>query len=149
MGLKLKNTKGISKYLLTFSKRIETAIILEMGVMVAELENHAKENAGYEDQTSNLKGSIGGVVLRNGRKVAEKGFDSDGAEGNETGMQFINSLIGNHSTGLVMIIVAGMEYATYVENFHNLNVLKKSELKMRRELPKMLTRLKNKIDRLK
>jgi hypothetical protein len=147
MVLKLKNTKGISKYILSFSQRIERAIILEMGVMVAQLENHAKASAGYEDQTSNLKGSIGGVVLDNGRKVAEKGFDSDGSEGNATGREFVNSLIGNHPSGLVMIIVAGMEYATYQEDFHNNNVLKKSELKMQRELPIMMKRLKLKIDK--
>jgi hypothetical protein len=44
--------------------------------------------------------------------------------------------------------VAGMEYATYVENYHNLNVLKKSELKMYRELPVMMEKLKQKISLL-
>ena len=39
-----------------------------------------------------------------------------------------------------------MEYATYVENYHGLNVLKKSEFKMRSDLPKMLNKLKKKID---
>jgi hypothetical protein len=44
--------------------------------------------------------------------------------------------------------VAGMEYATYVENYHNLNVLKISELKMYRELPVMMEKLKQKISLL-
>ncbi len=146
MALRLVNTKEISKYLRRFSGRIETALILELAVMVAELENHAKLNAGYEDQTSNLKGSIGGVVLKNGKTISIKGFDSDGSEGNTTGLEFINSLTSNYTSGYVIILVAGMEYATYVEDFNNLNVLKKSELKMFRELPKLVVRLKRKIE---
>ena len=123
-------------------------MILELEYLVAELENHAKSNAGYKDQTSNLKGSIGGVVLKDGKKIAERGFDTGGADGNQTGMEFINSLIGDYNKGYVIIVVAGMEYATYVENYHGLNVLKKSELKMNRELPIVLRALKEKINLL-
>ena len=138
MAIRLRNTKSITSYLIKLSKRIENALILELEYLVAELENHAKSNAGYKDQTSNLKGSIGGVVLKDGKKIAVRGFESFGSDGNQTGIEFINSLI----------VVAGMEYATYVENYHGLNVLKKSELKMNRELPIVLRALKEKINLL-
>jgi len=148
-SFRMANKKQVSKYLLTFSNIIEDVLIRELEILVANLENHAKLTAGYEDQTSNLKGSIGGVVLKDGRIVSKKGFDSGGAEGNTTGIEFINSLIGYNTKGFVIILVAGMEYATYQENFHNNNVLKKSELKMKRELPKVLSKLKLKIDKIK
>jgi hypothetical protein len=148
MALKLRKTKEISSYIRKYGVRIEKALILELEYLVAELENHAKLNAGYQDQTSNLKGSIGGAVLKNGVKLSVEGFQSDGDEGNQTGIEFLNSLIDSNSKGYVLILVAGMEYATYVENFHGLNVLKESELKMRRELPRLLKDLKSKIDRL-
>lgn len=146
MALRLKNRKALSNYLLDYSKRIEQALVFQLGAMVAELENHAKDNAGYQDQTSNLKSSIGGVVLKDGRPIKYEGFSGEG-EGVTTGLEFINSLINEFSKGYAIIIVTGMDYASYVENFHNLNVLKKTELKMYRELPKVLARLKRKIDK--
>lgn len=142
MGLRLKNKKQITRYLVTYATRIERALIFNLEVLVAQLENHAKLSAGYEDQTSNLKGSIGGIVLKDGRPVSYKGFNAGGTEGRNTGKEYLNSLIGNHTRGFVVLIVAGMEYATYVENYHGLNVLKKSELKMKSEFPKILRRLK-------
>lgn len=145
MTLKLKNKKALSDYLRTYGLRIEKALIFQLEVLVAELENHAKDSAAYTDQTSNLKGSIGGVVLKNGRPVSYAGFNSDGKDGNAQGLEFINSLISDFGRGFVILVVAGMEYATYVENYHGLNVLKKTELKMRRELPKILEFMKRKI----
>jgi len=148
MTLKLKNIKELSRYLLNYSKRIEEALIYSMEFMVANLQNHAKASAGYQDQTSNLKSSIGGVVLKNGKPVTYKGFQNEGLadNGSKIGLEFLNSLISENNQGYVIIIVAGMNYATYVENYYGLNVLKKSELKMRREMPIMLNKLKKKME---
>ncbi len=148
MVMKLKNKKGLSQYILSRSLVIEKALIFLLEALVADLQNHAKLNAGYEDQTSNLKGSIGGVVLKNGKPITYKGFDTDGKTGNITGLEFINNLISGYGSGYVILIVAGMEYGSYVEDLHNLNVLKKSELKMNRELSNILQGLKVKIDNM-
>jgi len=145
MALQFVNKKEVINYLALMSKRIEAALIYNLEYMVAELENHAKLNAGYTDQTSNLKGSIGGVILKNGKPVSYAGFDTGGEVGSRTGMEFLNSLISQNTKGYVILVVAGMEYATYVENYYNLNVLKQTELKMARELPQVLENLKNKI----
>lgn len=147
MGLKLKNKKQLQNYLKRFVVRVEKALVYNMEALVAQLQNHAKQSAGYQDQTSNLKGSIGGVVLKDGRPISYKGFDAGGEEGNTQGLEYINSLISNYGSGYTILIVAGMEYATYVENYHNLNVLAKTELKLQRDIPKMLERLKKVIDR--
>ena len=130
MSITLKNKNKLRSYITQRAGRIEKALIFNLEALVAELENHAKDNAGYQDQTSNLKGSIGGVVLKDGKPVTYKGFDTGGAKGNATGKDFINQLIGSAPRGYVIIVVAGMEYATYVENYHGLNVLKKTELKI-------------------
>jgi hypothetical protein len=145
--IKLKNQKQVEKYLRFFSQRIENMLLYQLEYLVAELQNHAKLSAGYEDQTSNLKSSIGGVVLKDGNPISYKGFDGS-PTGTSTGMDFINSLISEQGRGYVIILVAGMEYATYVENKHGLNVLKQSELKMLRELPKIMDSLKQKISRI-
>ena len=149
MSIKLTNVKELSKYLNEMSFRIEEALIYQLEYLIAELENHAKLSADYTDQTSNLKSSIGGVVLKDGRPITYRGFSGSGKEGGKTGLEYINQLINDNKNGYVLLVVAGMEYATYVENYHELNVLKKSELKMQREIPKILTKLKSKINKLK
>lgn len=144
MALKLTNRNQVEKYLLQHGKRIETALIYQLEYLVAELTNHAKANAGYEDRTSNLKSSIGGVILKNGRPITYRGFvkESNSDTGDKTGLEFINSLIKDVGKGYAVIIVAGMEYASYVENYHNLNVLKKTELQMKEKLELIVKRLR-------
>ena len=146
MSLKIKNRKTISNYILNQSVLIEKALIYYLEVMVAELENHAKESAGYKDRTSNLKSSIGGVVLKDGNPVTFRGF-SGTSEGSKVGENYLNSLLDNYSNGYTVLIVAGMEYASPLENYLGYNVLKKTELKMQTELPKVMRRLKKAIDK--
>lgn len=145
MGIKVENKKEIQKYIKDYAKRIESVLIREMEIVVAKLENHAKDNAGYNDITGNLKNSIGGVVLKDGIAVQYSGFG--GGEGGEVGESFINSLISSYGSGFVIIIVAGMDYATYVENVHQLNVLKKSELLLPSEMEKMFNRIEKALNK--
>jgi len=152
--MKLNNKRQITDYLNKQSILIERALIYYLEVFVAELVNHAKENQGHSRKpikgdyvrTGNLVSSIGGAVLKSGRPVTYRGFSGEG-EGVSEGKEFINSLVGNYDDGYTILIVAGMEYSTFVENFHNLNVLKKTELKMQTELPDVMRRLKKAIDK--
>lgn len=146
MTFKLINQNQITAYLLKQSILIERSLLYYLGVFVAELENHAKESAEYEDRTSNLKSSIGGAVLKDGKPITYKGFEGK-PKGTATGKEFLNSVISNYSKGYTIIIVAGMEYASPLENYLDYNVLKKTELKMQRELPDVMKRLKQAIDR--
>lgn len=144
MIFRLENKKVIQQYIRNYAKIIESALIREMEIIVTRLENHAKDSAGYQDQTANLKNSIGGVVLKDGIPIQYSGFSG---EGGEEGKNFINSLISDYSNGYVILIVAGMEYATYVENYHQLNVLKKSELLLPSEMDKMFKRLEKALNK--
>lgn len=146
MSLNIKNREVLQAYIRLMAPRIEAALIYRLEAYVAELQNHAKLSAEYQDQTSNLKSSIGGAVLKNGKPISYAGFEGNGIEGPEAGTAFINSLLTQYPKGYVIIIVAGMTYATYVENYHNLNVLKKTELKMQQELPGILENLKQRIN---
>lgn len=144
-AIRLKNQKALSQYLLNYKLRIEKALTYRLEFLIAELQNHAKEAGEYEDQTSNLRGSIGGVLLKDGKPVTYRGFDypkDEGKEGSTSGLEFINSLISNYRSGYVILIVAGMEYATYVEDIYAKNVLKKTELEMNRKFPQALNEVK-------
>lgn len=144
MALKLRNKQAVANYIQEETKRIEAALIFGLEYLVEKMVNHAKKSAGYEDQTSNLKSSIGGVLLKNKKPVTFRGFVNEGTatDGAQTGLEFLNSKISEMQDGYVILIVAGKEYASYVENFHELNVLKKTELKMQSEFPKMINRVR-------
>lgn len=147
MSLKLKNENALKKYIIAQSIKIEKALIYYLEYYVAELVNHAKENASYQDRTANLKSSIGGAVLKDGKPITFRGFEGV-QDGQSEGKKFLDSIIKKFSKGYALVIVAGMEYATYVENIHNLNVLKKTELKMESEISGIMQKLKQSIDRL-
>jgi len=142
--MKLQNPTKLKEYIRQQGMLIEAALIYNLEALVSELVTHAKMNAGYTDQTSNLKSSIGGVVLKDGKPIGFRGFEGV-QTGTGTGMEFITSLFPTSQNGYTVIIVAGMEYATYVENYHNLNVLKKSELIMGSKLQELVEKLKQKI----
>lgn len=138
--------KELAGKVLIFDKQM--TYLLEAAV--AELVNHAKLSAEYQDQTSNLKSSIGGSVYRNGLPITYRGFEKikaggEGEEGQLTGIEFLNEKASALGTGYGIILVAGMEYATYVEDVHGRNVLTKTELKATEDLPKLIAQLKSRI----
>ena len=93
--VKLKNTKQVHNYILNYSKRIDAAYIKILNYMVAQLVNHARDNAGYTVRTGNLISSIGGVLIKDGKPIKYSGFTKHKSAdiGDSEGMDFINSLL--------------------------------------------------------
>lgn len=89
----------------------------------------------YQDQTANLRNSIGYVVVVNGKirdsffNADERGkdFDPNGPKGEEVGEALAKNLAEEFTEGYALIVVAGMNYASYVEDVHHLDVLKPAE----------------------
>ncbi|MEI6752351.1 MAG: hypothetical protein WCK78_04215 [Paludibacter sp.] len=104
--------------------------------------NQARSLNTYMDQTGNLRSSIGFLVLDNGSVVGSSSFPTvkSGSEGKKTGQEFIKSLTAENSVGLVLIVVAGMNYASYVEAM-GLDVLTSAELLAEQIIPEMLRKL--------
>jgi hypothetical protein len=146
MGIKCTTTSAsIDKFLEDNLRRIRQAQINCLKHMGEAAVTEARENHRYRDQTGNLQSSIGYCIAEDG-KIVFGGADTfkvvkDGQEGTKEGMNYLQSLVSEHSTGLVLIIVAGMNYAAYVEA-KNLNVLDSAEQLVERELPVLLKQLK-------
>lgn len=100
--------------------------------------NDAVKNRGYTDQTGNLKASIGYMILDDGRVVGVSDFSND--TGGQTSKDFLNSIIAENSNGIVLIVVAGMNYARYVEAMGK-NVLTSAELLAERIIPTLLKKI--------
>jgi len=104
--------------------------------------NEARTNGGYYDQTGNLRSSIGYVVVRDGDIIQMSDFNKvkTGSQGTSDGQSFANKLISEFPQGICLIVVAGMNYATYV-SAKGYNVLDSSELLAEKLVPQMLKKL--------
>ena len=70
---------------------------------------------------------------------------SKGDNGAKEGQNLLDKLAdefaGKYPKGIVLIVAAGMEYAVYVEEIHNLNVLTSAELLADDLVPRYLKKL--------
>ena len=102
----------------------------------------ARNNGDYEDQTGNLRSSIGYAVLMNGQVIQSDHVDKikDGDEGVSEGLAFLQKRIKKASKkGVCLIVTAGMNYADYVET--EKVVLSSAELKAPILVKQLLTSL--------
>lgn len=80
--------------------------------------NTIRQNHAYKDQTGNLTSSVGCAVVVEGEIMQISGFEAikpTGAQGSQDGKAYIQSLASQFPTGITLIVVAGMNYAAYVE----------------------------------
>ena len=112
-------------------RKSERDIIKKLSYIGESVIGEARKNGAYEDQTGNLRSSVGYVILNNGKTVLENIQKSDRGTDRSTGVQvakdFIQEISERYKKDFVLIVVAGMDYAVYVEAM-GLNVLSSSKL---------------------
>lgn len=133
-----------------FDRYIENCIQLKIAALIQmfnyvglECVREARTKRRYTDQTGNLRSSTGYCVLYDGVVVHQSGFEAvkpTATQGAASGRELMNKLIAENSTGIVLIVVAGMNYAAYVEA-KGLNVLDSSEIMAKKLVRKTLKRL--------
>lgn len=98
----------------------EQKSIESMQYLGEEFVNNARAIDTYDDQTGNLRSSIGYIILKDGEVIDEnfrlsnKGTDRN--SGMEKAKEYIQEIAAQNSKGLVLIGVAGMNYAAAVES---------------------------------
>lgn len=98
------------------------------------------EVSNWKDDTGNLRSSIGYLVLCDG-KIEGKNFqlvNNRGQDGLQPAKDFAQELAAQFPKGYVLIIVAGMNYAAYVEAIEGKRVLAGGEGYARDLLGKVL-----------
>jgi len=97
---------------------LETLIkVSSRAIEIARTRAAAKEMKIYENHTGNLESSTGFIITRDGKivhkdfKLADEGTDK--STGMQTGLNTALSVLRERGWGI--IIVAGMEYASWVE----------------------------------
>ena len=122
-----------------FQKRLESATVFLLQYMGEELTRYAREQHNYTDQTGNLTNSIGYAVVRNG-KIVNYGGEIKSGDGAAEGLKMAQKMAANASSSFSLIIVAGMNYAAYVEA-KGYNVILPAELKAKADLPAYMQKL--------
>nr|DAS17161.1 MAG TPA: hypothetical protein [Caudoviricetes sp.] len=80
----------------------------------------ARDNGSYTDRTGNLRNSVGYMVLLDGVEQSQSNI-------NKLNRKQFDTIKAKYPKGLVLIVVAGMNYAAYVEA-KGYNVLSSAEL---------------------
>ena len=113
---------------------------------VIEARNRPQEISWY-DRSGNLRSSIGYAIIHNGKILEYSDFTQvrQGNEGVRKGKALIEELSKKFANGYALVVVAGMNYAEFVEAMENKNVLASAELFARKELPGMMSKLKKQL----
>lgn len=93
----------------------------------------AREQGNYTDRTKNLRNSTGYVIALDGQIIARAGFRSK----NEDGAAFAEELARTTEGKAVLVVCAGMNYATYVSK-RGYDVLDSAELEAQALAEKLL-----------
>lgn len=135
-SLKYKGSNGLrplfdkSDIQILFKKlgeKAENVIIQLLQRTGEEFVKTARVSGLYNDQTGNLRSSIGYMVLKDGNilhqdfRLADKGTDK--ATGKQQAEQLAMDLSKTYNKGFVLIGLAGMKYAVYVEAMENKDVV--------------------------
>lgn len=112
----------------------------------------ARNNKGYMMQTGALLSSTGYMIFVDGVALHSQFDAASGAESNaaQNGIKAGQSLaekVGKNTKGIALVVVAGMNYAAYVEA-KGYNVLSSAEHLAQRELPRMLEKLVQTINKV-
>lgn len=151
MGIEAKFTgKDVERAFDNFLDAIESRMIKRFQYLGEMCVEHAKllpPEVGFRDQTGNLRSSIGYVVFNKGAVVHGKfGQALSGSEGARTGRALAESIGMRYPDDIVLVVVAGMNYALHVEA-KGKDVLASAEHMAQIELPKMMAALMSNIQK--
>lgn len=111
MAVTIKKNSG-SEFHNEIRKRVERVNIEILIRAGEEAITYARKNGSYTDRTTNLRNSIGYLVLKDGIVVSGKFGRGKVAEKSNA---YAIKIAQGYMKGYVLIVVAGMEYAAYVE----------------------------------
>ena len=132
----------IMQYMWGDLSRYEQMVVRRLQYAGERLIVQARQHGSYKDQTGNLRSSIGYVIVKNGSIIGGSGFSpvKGGSEGSKEGKSLAVEIASQYRQGIALIVVAGMNYAAYVEA-KGFDVLTSSEILANRIVPEMLQNL--------
>lgn len=151
MGIRMTTKLSeVHDTLMREAERVERLTIRALSKLGEQCVTKIRDRAGdksWYDQTGNLRSSVGYVIAHNKNIIQYSTFNQvkQGSEGVKTGKDLAEKLAKRYSNNYVLIVVAGMNYAEFVEAMDNKDVLASTELWAREQVPLMLEKLKRQI----
>ena len=144
MGVKPMFSNGVvAAQVQAFQENLEKAILSLLKYLGEELAKYARDNHTYTDQTGNLTNSIGYAVVRNKEIISFGGATQPGVSV-DSALKVVNDMLSDAQSSYSLIIVAGMNYAAYVEA-KGYNVILPAELKAKKDFPTAMNKIINKV----
>ena len=97
-----------------FVVNIEQRIIWALAMAGESFVNDARNTKTYQDQTGNLRSSIGYIIARDGIIIQENVEGKP--EGKAKAKDVAREVLRENTKGFILIVVAGMNYAAAVES---------------------------------
>lgn len=151
MGIRMATKLDeIHRILMKEAERVDRLTIRALSYLGEQCVIRVRDRGGdksWYDQSGNLRSSVGYVIAHNGSIIQYSDFNQvkQGSEGAKVGKDLAEELARRYSNDYVLVIVAGMNYAEYVEAMDNKDVLASTELWSIDQVPKMLEKLKRQI----
>lgn len=151
MGIRMTTKLSeVHETLMREAERVERLTIRALSKLGEQCVTKIRDRAGdksWYDQTGNLRSSVGYVIAHNKNIIQYSTFNQvkQGSEGVKTGKDLAKELAKRYSNNYVLIVVAGMNYAEFVEAMDNKDVLASTELWAGEQVPLMLEKLKRQI----
>lgn len=133
---------AVAAKVMAFQQNLERATEFLLKYLGEELAKYAKDNHNYTDQTGNLTNSIGYAVVRN-KEIVYSGGENQPGEGSQEALKVAMKMAAKADETFSLIIVAGMNYAAYVEA-RGYNVILPAELKAKKDFPEAMNKLMEK-----
>lgn len=126
MGIKAHFKGDINATFDAFLTEVERQVIESLCRVGEQAVTYSRNDHvnNWQDQTSNLRSSIGYVVFKDGKpvrqsefaqvapKITREGVELNGAQIGEA----LAKQVGAQTQGYTLVVVAGMKYAIYVES---------------------------------
>ena len=130
-----------TKYIAKVVANTNRLILRRMAWVGENAVNLQRENGNWTDQTGNLRSSIGYIIVKDGSVVQRGNLEQvkNGEQGVQNAISYLEQLASETPQNVVLIIVAGMEYAEYLKK-RGYDVLDSAEMYASRELPKQLAK---------
>lgn len=138
------NKNDIEKAISSSKQRIEDALVMRLQRIGEQFVANARSSGNYQDRTGNLRSSIGYVIVKNGLQLVGSDWVMirEGKAGIVVGKKLIEEMSRRFPTGIVLICVAGMDYAAAVES-KGYDVITSSAFIAKKEFIKAIEKIKN------
>ena len=135
--------KAVDDFLRAIPSIISGEIIRAFSYLGEQCVKKVRDRPGdksWNDQTGNLRSSVGYAVYEEGRTIIESAFNvvGKGSFGSSEGKKMIEELASKYAETYALVVVAAMEYADFVEAMKNKDVLASTELWAKREINQYL-----------